>query len=1302
MVMTLNYSGTAVERRKAVNFTDKEGLPRNIVICFLQDNYGYSWVGTGNGISRFDGYTFTNYDDLKGQTINTMLLDGSNNLWVGTDAALYKYDRLKDQFISIDEGYTRQLSEFDGNIYYLLVNRLIRLNPSGETTTYTLDGIISYAVTDDGIWYSKNDGLRLLDSEVYLLPKRAVSLVRKTGNRIWIACRNGDLFLMENKRIRRIVSDNHYNIMDIEQIGNEIWIATDGGGIIILDEKLNMQEKLIKEQYSESLVPSNSIYDIFSSDNHAVWISTYGAGLTLLSHENIATRNILPITGNNNSLVDKEGISVCIDNDDYYLGTNYGVSRWNTTNNQFKNLNSAALEKQINGRKVTAINIDQNENLWIGTYDGLVGKYTKNLDMLHTYHPCSEDKSEMQKVIFIRNLNENNLLIGTHYRNKSLLRFDPITLEVSPVKLLTRVANQYNYQANNIRKNKFGETIVLIRNQGIFIYNDEENTLENYLPEINNRITFRLNDFYHDKKGNYWFTTQTDGLVRMSPDGRIFDQWTTEDGLPTNTLLSIESINDDILWISTIDGICRFDTRNNQIQIFNYRHGLASNEFLPRSSAVTANMDIIFGNSEGFLLLEPDELVQDSAKLEVVISDIIFHNQSIKKLEKEHYIHVPLEEVKQLRLPYRRNSFTISFFTNDTNFPKYSNYAYRLEGLENDWIYLGETNQTTYTNLSPGRYKFMVKCTNKSNIWNENPTEIELIILHPWYTSWWAILAYILFSIFSIIVFFRIYNKRLKLKKDLEISEFKVKTEHALTEKKLAFFTNISHDLKTPLTLIMAPVKDLLHSKNLQQDQLKKLEVINRNTNRLYKLITDLIEFRKINKEQLPLETRPIDLRPVIEDTYKAFLVECEKNDIDFSFEMELGETICVDPRKIEKILWNLLSNAVKYTLTGGRIRLSVKLDKANNINTLNINIEDTGPGFSAKEKERIFDRYYQIKHKQDLQIEGSGLGLSIVHDLVKIHHGEIEVWSEPGKGTRFSISIPCDANCYSDEEKKESVESIDKASLQDYKYQPVQSVDESPEQETKKYNRLKMLVVEDNAELRDYLATHFKKEYKLMQAAEGKAGYELALSSEPDIIITDVAMPVMSGQEMCRELKDNFDTSHIPVIMLTANSEIEQKIEGISSGADMYLTKPFEITYLDAVVRALLKNRRRIREKFLGIEPLEGNQEELNSNDVGFINDVKAFILSNITNEDLNINMLSKHFSISRTQLNRKIKALAGLTPNNYIKTIRLKKAYELIRHQGIRVSEAAYQTGFTDPNYFTICFKKEFGENPSTIAKQ
>ena len=1286
-------------KSKQVHFTDKNGLPRNIVSCFVQDHFGYGWVGTGNGIARFDGYSFVRYDVFEGQFINSILVDRHNRLWVGSDAGLYSYSRENDNFQLLVGGYIKQLTEFKDSLYFLIANRLVKMDNQGDTVSYENPGINTYAVCNDGTWIARsNDGLVLNGQETKFLEKRNVSLVKKLNDELWVFCRNGDIFRLKDRILQKADIDNHQNITDIEKIGNEYWIATDGNGILIVDEDLNLVRHLLRNQ-GENLLTSNSIYDIYNGIDHSVWISTYGAGLSLLSTEKRAFHNILPDPANLNSLVDKEGTTVLTDNNRYFLGTNYGFSVFDLQKSKFQGIPGNELKQMVSGSKVTAFSTD-GDNIWLGTYDGLLAKFSKELKLLKTYHPCSEG-NEMQQIIRLFRVNDNYLLIGTHYRNKSLLLFNTATGEATPVELGYRTQNKFNYQVNSIRRNRSGEIVVMIRNLGIFVFNQSQNNLENIYSDLNSRITFRLNDFYQDREGNYWFATQTDGLLKLSTDGRIFEKWTTANGFPTNSLLTIESINDSILWISSISGLCSFDMKSKHVQIYNIRHGLASNEFLPRSSNVIENNKLIFGHSEGFTIIDPQKEVIDTSKTRVVISDISFHNQSIKKLGDEIALNEPLEKIEKIILPYSRNSFTIRFFTLNNELPKFNIFSYRLKGLESNWIYLGENNQTTYTNLSPGDYEFQVKCTNKSNVWNDIPTTLKIRIRSPWYLSWVAIAIYIILGFAFTGFGLMIYRNRIHLKKELEISEFKAQKEHELTENKLAFYTNISHDLKTPLTLISAPVNDLLKSDNLEKEQIKKLEVIKRNASHLYKLISDLVDFRKITLNQLPLRVIPANLHPVIENIYESFINECHKRDIDFTYNLNFNEQVYFDIEKIEKILWNLLANAVKFTPEGGKIWVKANLISLAEGMFTEIEVGDTGKGIADEEKARIFDRFYQVQQTTNVNIGGSGIGLSIVHDLVELHHGTINVQSEPGKGSIFTIKIPAEEKFYNSIEKSVRQDVLAETNTAGEKPAFELSPPVHFNSNVRKYNLPKMIIVEDNEEFREYLASHFNTRFKVFAAPDGIEGLKLIVETDPDIIITDAMMPGMNGYELSRKVRENFGTSHIPVVMLTANSAIEQKIEGLSSGVDSYVTKPIEIEFLDATVSTLLQNRKKLKEKFLGVEKIEDSNNSIPETDLQFLNNLKDFILGNISDENLNIDTLVKHFSISRTQLNRKIRALTNYTPNNYIKHLRLKKAYELLKLKKLRVNEVAFETGFTDPNYFTMCFRKEFGDSPSKVGE-
>ncbi|MBN2763000.1 MAG: response regulator, partial [Bacteroidales bacterium] len=577
------------------------------------------------------------------------------------------------------------------------------------------------------------------------------------------------------------------------------------------------------------------------------------------------------------------------------------------------------------------------------------------------------------------------------------------------------------------------------------------------------------------------------------------------------------------------------------------------------------------------------------------------------------------------------------------------------------------------------------------------PTRLKIRIQSPWYLSWIAFAAYaiIFFTLLYLSVY--AYLKRIELRKEKEISEFKIQHEHELTEKKLAFFTNVSHDLKTPLTLIDAPVSDLMQSENLNQEQLNKLAIINRNAKRLYKLITDLLDFRRITQKEVVLEVKETVISDIIAEVSEAFKEECKNKSIVFRYNPDRNIIGFVDAKKIEKILWNLLSNALKFSKKGGTVSISAEELIIDGNKLLKLVISDNGIGIPEKDKNKIFERFYKVPDARSVNREGTGIGLSIVKELVEIHHGKIQVESALGVGTTFMIMLPFSKDSYSDHE----MAGYEKANDKITGIENNENLESSPQQDAGRSNKLPViLLVEDNQELREYLAGHFEERFRIYMAADGLAGLKLSKEVNPDVIVTDVQMPNMNGYEFCKEIRHNFETSHIPVIMLTASNTVEHQIEGLATGADAYLTKPFDIKLLDAQVYSILQNRKTLRKKFLGIDSAENMQKILPQKDIDFVLELKLFIEENIMNQKLNVELLSDHFAVSLPQLHRKIKSLTDYTPNNLIKSIRLRRAYKLIYEDGFRVSEAAYQTGFSDPNYFTTCFKKEFGKNPSQIV--
>ena len=516
----------------------------------------------------------------------------------------------------------------------------------------------------DGVWFlSRESGYKKVVATH--LKNKPVSIISKIDDKLFVGCYNGQLYSVNDEGIsQQIAINNHYYLKKIVKVGQEFWLATDGNGVIILDKNLRLLRLLNRNRNINSSINSNSIYDIYPGKNGEIWLATYGAGLTCILPDNLLFQNILPEKGNQNSLVANEATSVFIKEPEFFFGTNYGLSIWNEDTRQFTNLSSEKLRTDLNGTKVTAISTDQQDDLWIGTYDGLLGKYNTNYKLIKTYHPSSNGPDEMQQIIQLKEVNNSNLLILTQFHSRILLNFNIKNETTSLFELYSKGSHVTFSLINSLRENQAGELLAVIYDKGLFHVNWKDNVLENRLTELNKHIDCNITDFYNDKRGNYWIGTTTCGLLCISADGRTFRKWSVKEGLPSNTLIRIESVDDRYLWISTIKGICRFDTRTGEVLNFNHSDGLPANEFLNRVSAKTGDGNIIFGSSAGFTIVNPSKFNPDTSKTKVIISDITFQDQSIRSPEGKQYLKQPLEVTKNLWLSeklYKISQLCLSF-----------------------------------------------------------------------------------------------------------------------------------------------------------------------------------------------------------------------------------------------------------------------------------------------------------------------------------------------------------------------------------------------------------------------------------------------------------------------------------------------------------------------------------------------------------------------------------------------------------------------------------------------------------------
>ena len=719
-----------------------------------------------------------------------------------------------------------------------------------------------------------------------------------------------------------------------------------------------------------------------------------------------------------------------------------------------------------------------------------------------------------------------------------------------------------------------------------------------------------------------------------------------------------------------------------------------------------------FGSYEGVNYFNPNEIKKAEKAPRLYFSDFKLFNRSVKPNEDASPLTKVISETKEISLNYTQSVFTIEYVGINYNYSKKNQYAYYLEGFEKDWNYVGNNRTATYTNLAPGNYVFKVKSANADGSWSDVQLELKIEILPPWWKTIWAYLAYSSILVFLLIYFNKMYQNRFKAGQAIILEKEKTIQLEKLNNKKLQFFTNISHEFRTPLTLIINPLEDILKSRNLSPEVHNKLKIVHKSSDRLSRLINELMDFNKLEFNKIFLQAKKIEVVAFTQSIISYFNEEAAARNITINFESSVEELEdWLDPKMLEKILFNIISNAFKFTPDNGAITVSIDQSDAENgliingnkVPSFSITITDTGSGIRKKDLNRIFDRFYQVNNVNKDYYGSTGIGLEVVKEFTELHKGKINVESEVGQGTKFTVTFPLGKSFYKKSEIVDEVFKIEKnknqATIEAAPIQPIEDeVENQCDEETvvEKVKPYTVLIVEDNPELRNYLKEELSKSYKVIVAENGKKGYELAVQKLPDLIITDVIMPVMDGLQLCKNIKADLKTSHIPLLMLSAKAMVKDRLEGIDSGADIYLSKPFELDILKSSLAQLITSRQIMFKKFYSGITKDG-KEKTTSLDNDFIQKILHFINENISEPELTVELLSSKIFLSRSQLYRKIKTLTGVSVNEFIRNVRLEKAKQLIEKGNNNINEISYKVGFTSPSYFAKCYKIKYGHLPT-----
>lgn len=1335
------------------HLTSKDGISQSEVYAFLEDSRGFMWIGTLDGLNRYDGYNIeifnTDRNDphsLSNNTIRSLTEDTLGRIWIGTDDGLNYYDPATELIYQVRVNSFK--ASFSVWSLYILGHHLLLGTNDGLWTT-NISGSDHKVIESEFHkikYFSKNQDIEPIVRSI--VSSKYGGLWIQTGNnisRVAFQEYSDELLVIEDLPINFFV----HQVKAVEDSSGNLWIASGMEGLARYNpekqETVLFSEK--KTGYASRLIKCSAL-TIDQKGN--LWVGTLDKGLSFASAESLSDNDvdfsaIQNIPGDLNSLNSNLIYSLYVSkSNNLWVGTiGSGVNIYNPQQKKFyhyKFYNTCSEEPNSNFIRSVYAN-DQNTFLLGAHNDGLyilnrenrefrklgfesqtvfhIGKFSENKKFI-----CSGEGIYLveltDNVFKILSSNQYfqsdptfNVISGREgiFWYASLTgvgRFKVINDKIVVDKFYSTDTNP-EISIGNCRvlfyNENFNELLIGTEGGGLNVFTLDDDQYPTSVKVYQKDTSFHsisnnyIRAIIKDSKENIWIGTY-EGLnlmIRDEASGSLsFKAYTQDDGLPDNMIQLLVEDNNQSLWIGTNGGLSKFNPQRTEFINYNVSDGIQSKEFSEHTVFKRPDGEIIVGGINGINTFYPDEIKVSSIMPQTTLTEFYLSNEKVKPFQKVGR-KAPLTRSIVLTdtivlLPKQKNigfEFSSMIYPNEEKVK----YAYMLEGFESDWHITSASNRmANYTNLRHGKYRFMVKSTNPDGIW-DSPREIYVHILTPFWYTWFAYLIYALIVILAFSYFSIRYTTKRKLILEREHSE----KLHKLDEMRARFFINISHDLRTPLTLITGPLDKLLQNKSLGRDIKNSLQLIKRNVKRLSYLVEQLLDVRKSESGVLSPKLQVEELVSLTKKEVAHFTYALKKKGLKLKINVTSEKIVTrFDPGMISKVYFNILSNAIKYTDRGG-IEINIHRVNKENFDILKntsvseyvmIEISDTGKGMSDDKKQKIFERFYQDQSQAEF---GYGIGLSHTKELIDAHKGFVEVESEVGTGTTIRFFLP-DIGTETEGDKAGIT------STEDLYVDTVAESDQYPGDEKKSAKTI--LVVEDNDDMRNFIANELKPEYYILHASDGVEGLKIAESSVPDLIITDIMMPNMDGIEFCQKIKSNIKTSHIPVILLTARTDVETKYKGIETGADDFIPKPFEIKYLSLRVDNLLHSREKLRKLFQKSHSMEPSAVTVTSIDEKFLSKLREAIDKGMSDADFSINSLESEMGMSHANFYRKIKGLTGQSGQELLQNMRMKRAHQILsENKGIRIGEVAYMVGFTNPKYFSKCFKETFGYSPSEL---
>jgi len=1282
----------------------------NFVYVLFTDSRGRMWVGTRIGLNLFDPETDTFrkfYSDslqshtLSNNTITSIFEDANKNLWVGTRQGL---NLLQEQdslfFIRFQHQSGNENSLMDDDV------RSIFQDKYGDLWIGTPQGFSKLAYGNSGFAFTT---FRLPGSEDLKSKSNSVNAFSEDdAGRLLIGTeRNGLIFF---DRVKRQFSSPDFdgsslNAKAVRSIhrttGGDFWIGTIGG-LLITSSDFSKIKLLKNDPDNPASITDNSIRAIYRDNHGTFWIGTYHGGVNIYSPSAKQFRFIDPVSDGEKYRF-KIASALTTDRDrNFWIGTEgNGLLFIDANSNLKKHFRHEDNDPNtLCHDNIKCLLLEEDQGIWIGTIQGLDYYDFRKKQFKHFRIARSADGALPDDVIYdIVKDNEGTIWVAT-YRG-GLLRLNRKSGTVE--KVFTSDPGKTSLSSNVITK------LFIDHNKNLWVGTtnglnrmNTDGTFERVLTGSSRNGNYIVS-IHEDKTSQIWTGTRGNGLYRISADRKMIRNFSLSEGLPGTAIYGIQEDDHGFLWLSTENGIARFDPGNFSIKTFSRSDGLICKEFNFNSYHKDRAGFFYFGGYNGVTFFHPDSIRENKIIPTIAFTELRLFNKEVKPADASELLHNHVNFQDNVEFRYNQNIFSVEFAVLNYINSEKNRFAYKLEGFEDDWNVVTDP-VVTYMNLRPGTYRLLVKGSNNDGTWSDVPRAITIRVLPPPWKSWWAYSAYVATFLALMYAWSRLNRRRVKLEHDLQLEHLEKAKQEELHQAKLNFFINIAHEIRTPVTLIAGPIEQLQHEHSSDTKIQKELHLVKTNSERLMRLVSQLLDFQKQETGNIRLKVSKGNFILFLREVYDSFREYATSRKVQLSFSPSRENIpLWFDREELTKVFYNVLVNALKFTPGGGEVKLSVSMDETNDTlsgiqSTVKIVVEDNGLGISPQHLEKIFHRFYQAENT-GIQEAGFGIGLALTKGIVDLHHGNISVESreatsnEPGF-TRFTIVLQTGCDHFSKDQIQVEPENII-PDLFEHSFEDPALANDAQEKPL-------VLLVEDNDEIRAYVRGLLSQQYQILESSNGTDGWQIAVERLPDLIISDVMMPGMSGVELVSKLKSDQRTNHIPVILLTARGSVNHQVEGLETGADDYVTKPFHNNLLLVKVRNHLAVRERLREKYSRIVTLQPTPEEIADPDDKFLQRLMAILEQNIVDSEFNVSKLVREIGMSRPVLFRKIKMLTGLSVIDLIRNVRMKKAEMLLKQKKLTISEVAFTVGFADPKYFSKSFRSHYGKTPSQFMEE